>query len=847
MTVQRQRAPGAGFLSLLLTGLVASLLANPAQAQAAILVLDPAEGDPPSAQGKLSGAGWCTPASKITVFGSGVSGSAQVGRNGDLTGSFSVQGKAGEVVTIGVEAICRAGTTTARAQFRFNTPRATDTPIPPTETYTPRPTDTPTFTPTTTPTATASITPGPTLPPIATVPPVSATGTIAILGCAPAAPEVRIVFLQLLPTGGPAGPPLVVPVVGTDDPNLFAFQAPYAPAGTLFSVDPEVDSPACPPGWDPPSDYWEAGDSMGIAITLPGKTGLLESNLGEEPPLEAGEAGAEVSAGAWVVFFERQNSPAGATQVFRWDTEVPNVNGGQLQISVLPFPAGPQASLESPAGLVVSEAIGCVNCQFAVDLSPLAPAPAPQTPLQALIEFLLDLLESGWKAVQKATFDLIQNLSGKPAPALAEAGPPQIAPQNPGLYLNAGQGAPLLIQEYYFRILPTLDGELAGAPSNTTRIHFYAPELEIPDGLLDCSKQPELCAPSSGPRPYLVEILSYHGFIPPVEGKYGCYRVTEETTVQVGGSPVTYPKGWVKCPPQPKATSPLEAIIEFVVDSVNWVSQAYASLKSTVVDFVGQFVPSELCGKTCLSMILDAGLAAVGIPPNVPNFDQLMDQGVEYLASQAVEQVGVPEAVTQLGPLAEEQWKDELQQQFQQAIEQGVHAAQVATSNSVSWLPDGVPFEPDPESNLQPPLLLIRVIRDPAVPAEADTCSASSDPGKANLAVLSNVTQPGLTSQMEGFNNSHPGPDLQPAQWTYLYEAKSIPLPNLLPGETVTIPILLRPQFTWGAGSGIISLSDQATAWSAMYSGGQAQISVSNPCTWGDLLENAADGSFQGP
>jgi hypothetical protein len=100
---------------------------------------------------------------------------------------------------------------------------------------------------------------------------------------------------------------------------------------------------------------------------------------------------------------------------------------------------------------------------------------------------------------------------------------------------------------------------------------------------------------------------------------------------------------------------------------------------------------------------------------------------------------------------------------------------------------------------------------------------------------------------MEGFNNSHPGPDLQPAQWTYLYEAKSIPLPNLLPGETVTIPILLRPQFTWGAGSGIISLSDQATAWSAMYSGGQAQISVSNPCTWGDLLENAADGSFQGP
>jgi hypothetical protein len=80
----------------------------------------------------------------------------------------------------------------------------------------------------------------------------------------------------------------------------------------------------------------------------------------------------------------------------------------------------------------------------------------------------------------------------------------------------------------------------------------------------------------------------------------------------------------------------------------------------------------------------------------VPNFDQLMDQGIEYMASQAVEQIGVPPAVSELGSLAEEQWKDEMQGHFEDALEQGVQAAQEATSKSVSYIPDGVPVKPHP-------------------------------------------------------------------------------------------------------------------------------------------------------
>ena len=40
--------------------------------------------------------------------------------------------------------------------------------------------------------------------------------------------------------------------------------------------------------------------------------------------------------------------------------------------------------------------------------------------------------------------------------------------------------------------------------------------------------------------------------------------------------------------------------------------------------------------------LLDAGLVALGIPPSLPNFDQLMNEGLDYLASSVVEQIGVP-------------------------------------------------------------------------------------------------------------------------------------------------------------------------------------------------------------
>jgi hypothetical protein len=724
-----QRRLRNGIHAALLLALVAAVVpGGVAQAQAATLVLTPSSGDPPSINGNLGGGGWCTPASSVTVSGTGVSGSAQVGRDGTLTGSFSVVGSAGDVVTIAVEAACRAGTSVARAQFHFNVPA---------------PTRAPTRIPavTWTPTTTASAVPTPTETPAAfALPAAPTTGTVAILVCEPAAADLSIVFIEVGVTPGPPdvgvqpGPPtFVAPVFATADPHLFAFDGPTAPVGTLFALDLEIDSPDCPADWDPPATYGFAGEAIDIQVALPGTSELLASNLGEEAP----GLKKEIFAGAWVDQLQTAESPNDYLQLFQWTTDLANALGGELQASILPFPPSSQTSLQPPPGLVETWDVTCVNCQFTIDLSPLAPQPNPltQPSSQTFFAKLLGAVKVIWGGVQKAwgsAVDLLTGAADVPAPAMAEANlglPPQ---DNPTSYMSAGQGAPPLITDYYFRVVPKANGQTAGAATNSVRLRFYADDMNLfPNGIIDCNKYPEACSSPGAPRPYIVEVLSYHGIIHPNPAKYGCYLATK--TIKVG--PITYLEGDQYCPPEEDEGFSLpglvEAIVDFVVDAINWASQAYADLKAAVIDFVGGFVPDPPCGNACLTAMLDVGLAALGIPPSVPNFDQLMDQGIEYMASQAVEQIGVPPAVSDLGSLAEEQWKDEMQGHFEDALEEGVQAAQASTWKSVSYIPDGVPVKPHPESGDQPATMLIRVTRDPLVPAEADTCSSSTDPWKA--------------------------------------------------------------------------------------------------------------------
>ncbi len=90
-------------------------------------------------------------------------------------------------------------------------------------------------------------------------------------------------------------------------------------------------------------------------------------------------------------------------------------------------------------------------------------------------------------------------------------------------------------------------------------------------------------------------------------------------------------------------------IAGFFADIVNWVSETYESLKTNLVSFVAKYMTyltPSLRGfvEDALRGLVDYGLASIGIPPSLPNFDELSNMGADYLATLALEKAGVPAA-----------------------------------------------------------------------------------------------------------------------------------------------------------------------------------------------------------
>jgi hypothetical protein len=373
-----------------------------------------------------------------------------------------------------------------------------------------------------------------------------------------------------------------------------------------------------------------------------------------------------------------------------------------------------------------------------------------------------------------------------------------------------------------------------GPVSNTTIVRWLGP-YSGPDystgKITDCSTNPSdpICQlPAAKPKPYIVDLVEYHPINPGQNGHYGCFIVTETTTVGGAGGvgpQLTFPEGKSLCPPKPKEPSLLEAVVGWIVDAVDWVSNAYKALKEEVISFVANFVPAELCDKSCLGFILDATLAAMGIPPSIPNFDQLMNEGLDYLAQTAVEQIGVPKEIHDLaaGPakdFAIEQFQKEAKAKLKQGMQEGLLAAQKALSSEVSWIPDGVPIKPDPLGEVQPAGLAFKVTRDPAIEG---TCTG-------NMLVW--VTAENGTPEAK----EEIGP-----LWSNLFEQVYLPIPDLEPGESVTVPVTLKPALKWG--TKYAGFSEAFEGWYKMYNGAEAQISVTGPsCLQGDGMTTPAKG-----
>lgn len=88
-------------------------------------------------------------------------------------------------------------------------------------------------------------------------------------------------------------------------------------------------------------------------------------------------------------------------------------------------------------------------------------------------------------------------------------------------------------------------------------------------------------------------------------------------------------------------------VIGYLAKVTNWISTAYADAKVGLAKFVAQNLPllpdkwrDDLQKE--LERLIDYGLTTMGIPPTLPNFDDLTSMGADYLAATALTQLNLP-------------------------------------------------------------------------------------------------------------------------------------------------------------------------------------------------------------
>lgn len=715
-------------------------------------------------------------------------------------------------------------------------------------------------------------------------------------GCIPDSPiELEFVPLSILgadaPSDVPSGPGMMVPAVQTgDDPSMFAFDPPASEPGRLFRVIPKTDDPDCTFEQPNSTDYWIDGQSLVVPMTLPGATQLHVCAVGDKAPCEypvvkgafitrggtsstPEAAGATLASDAWVT-----EKPYYAADLkkgkfrFRSTVEATGAGAARLQASVLPYPKAAEQDPMSPPGLVASWDIACVNCEFTVDLSPLAPEEPPKK--KAWYKKVADVTTMPFKAAAKGGWKAITWVGdlagigggGGDSPDTTTAS--KIEPQTmlPGEYVvNAAAKLPVPTT-FYFRLLPVdedASANIAGPASNSVR-------------LLKVDKPPDIKivstpTPVKTESPYDVQIIGYHGIIPPVVPNKICYIATKDAwpadmwgltyttdpnkAVTSGAKPVK--AGQPICKPDPKEPSILEAILSWAEDAVNWASGAWDDLKAFAVDTILKYTPLGLqCSlaedagalpdgacKAAFTIALDATLVALGIPPDIPNFDQLVDQGIEYLAAEIAAQVAIPPGVVQAaieegGPyaglalsVAEAKLREELQKDIEDNLADAALSIQLGHAAAVAWVPDGIPVRPD---DYQPPGMTLRVVRKQGVPGGDAGCAVRvQDSLKLSKDAVENP-QPEWASTIKGLPKA--------LSYLSLYDLftdeagmgvdKDLFVPPLSPGDSYTIPMTFKPNYYKSGWSpnGLISVNDYISVWRYLHDFGTLHLSAWGTC-----------------
>lgn len=486
------------------------------------------------------------------------------------------------------------------------------------------------------------------------------------------------------------------------------------------------------------------------------------------------------------------------SQIFRFGTDT-DAAYGMWQVSSVPFQA--EVSFNPACLLLAGKANGSGTpvspFQFNIDFSTLKPKiesvqlspfensldqtpvfSSPFSPEKMDTSAQQTVMEPKWGA---GAFDL-----GGSTPVFVNFDP------------CAQNVSPEGVVTYYVRIIPMNNGQAAGKPSNTVTMN-YDPNAEI-----------KITFPAPPPVPiwtyYDVEILKFTGVhVPNLQYAYCVVIVKNDNPLY------PYKPGDILCPEKDQGGNKnfLEQLGDAVESAFNYFSGLYNKLSDWATELVEQLNPLCIQAKMASSALkvgekevkdachyvaviaVTAAKTYVGLPPSLPNFDQLTELGKENLvelAAQELEKNGVP---------CPEECKDVIRKGVDLSIEQ----VQKSMSNSACTseaeehgykklcLPPGVISKPDPRGQPAPAVAEVKVTRrenttGPDFP-EPTSCNAS-----INVSAI-NISHVGKSYSFEaGYSWKGTG-----IEGDLLSGVEAFP--NLQPGKSTKIPIVLKPAQYW--------------------------------------------------
>jgi hypothetical protein len=243
------------------------------------------------------------------------------------------------------------------------------------------------------------------------------------------------------------------------------------------------------------------------------------------------------------------------------------------------------------------------------------------------------------------------------------------------------------------------------------------------------------------------------------------------------------------------------SIVNVVAGIVNWASTSFAKLKAGIISFIAAnfpLIPDDLRGylQVALTMLVDSGLASLGIPPSLPNFDQLANGGLDYLAKEGLAAAGVEaDAIT-----------DAVLSEAKSVIK----AKLADSTNSASPNPLNAPFlHPDPRYLYQPAYIDVKVTNsytdEPSLAGYLNI-DAGWDWKDTNITVTTTTWAEKPTGQIWAdalayrdhfFNGLRKGYPYYPVKYCIYEPMRDIAIPSLKPGESTTVRVYLK-EYTSG-------------------------------------------------